>query len=128
MTGRQMLACTALAGGVFVGCGQGSQPDCVIPPCVLPTAIVVTVTSDAGRAIPGLTLTLLGAMSGSAQCTVDASASTCYVPGMAGTYDLALAAPGFQSKRVTVVVSGSSPACKCPIVETQQTRVVLTSK
>ncbi len=128
MTGRRMLACMALVGGLLVGCGHGSQPDCVMPPCALPMAIVVSVSSEAGHAIPGLTLILSGAMTGSAQCNVDASATTCFVPGVAGTYDLAFAAPGFQRKEITVVVSGSSPACRCPTVETQQTRVVLTSK
>lgn len=107
------------------GCGHSAQPECVALPCALPVAIGVSVTSSKGGPVPGLTLTLSGAESGSAQCDVGDSATSCTVPGVSGTYGLQLSAPGFQGKTLSVVVPGTSPACGCPTVDTQQVSVVL---
>jgi len=99
-----------------------------MPPCPLPVAITLNATSAAGGPVPGLTLTLSGAASGSGQCTGGASATSCFVPGAPGTYNLQLTAAGFQEKTLSVVVPGSTPQCGCASVETQQVSVVLTPR
>ena len=109
-----------------VGCSEPTNPDCLIPPCPLPIAIVVRVSSATGGPVPGLTLTLSGAASGSAQCSADARTTSCVVPGTPGRYDLLFAAPGFASKTLSVTVQGSIPACGCTSVEQQDVVVVLT--
>ncbi len=122
------LATLAFLVCVSAGCNHQTQPDCVRPPCPLPTAITLSVTSAAGGPVPGLTLTLSGAVSGSGQCTGGASATSCMVLGMPGTYNLQLTAAGFQDRTLTVVVPGSTPACGCSSAQTQQVSVVLTSR
>ena len=120
--GRARLA---LLLGVCAGCGGSTQPDCVRPPCALPLAIRLSVTSAAGGPVPGLTLTFSGAASGSASCTVGQSATSCIVPGSAGTYELRLTASGFQEKTLTVAAQGSTPPCGCPLVTTEERNVVV---
>lgn len=112
--------------GVCIGCSGPTKPDCLRPPCPLPIAVVVRVSSASGGPVPGLTLTLSGAVSGSAQCNADAGTTSCIVPGEHGRYDLLFAAPGFAAKTVSVTVQGSTPACGCPSVEQQNVVVVLT--
>jgi hypothetical protein len=124
--GPRELAGLALLLCVSMGCNHQTQPDCLMPTCPLPVAIVVSATSAAGGPVPGLTLTLSGAASGSGQCTGGASATSCVVPGMPGAYNLQLTAAGFQDRTVSVVVAGSTPQCGCTSVETQQVSVVLT--
>jgi hypothetical protein len=122
---RRRLASFALLMCFSTGCGHAPQPDCIVHPCPVATAIRVSVTSSAGGPVPGLTLTSSGAASGSGQCAVGQSATSCVVPGMPGTYNLQLSAAGFQDKTVAVVVPGSTPPCGCVAVETQQVSVVL---
>ena len=112
-----LLACTC------AGCAQST---CVQPPCALPTAIVLSVTSAAGGPVPGVTVTISGSLSTQEPCTPGASATTCGVLGTAGTYNLLLSAAGFQDKALSVVVSGDTPACGCPTVQTQHVSTVLT--
>ena len=124
--GRRYLASLALLVACATGCSDPAQPDCVIPPCPMPMAIMVSVTSATGGPVPALTVTLSGTTSGSGQCNAGPSASSCVVPGMPGPYTLQFAASGFQPKAVSVTVSGSTPACGCTSVQTQQLDVVLT--
>ena len=124
--GRRYMASLALLVAFTAGCGDPSQPDCVMPPCPMPIAIIASVTSTTGGPVPALTLTLSGSTSGSGQCTAGPSASTCVVPGMPGPYDLQFAAPGFHPKAVSVTVSGNTPACGCTSVQTQQLEVAMT--
>jgi hypothetical protein len=112
--------------GACIGCSEPTKPDCLTPPCPLPIAIVVRVSSASGGPVPGLTLTLSGAASGSAQCNADAGTTSCVVPGAPGRYDLLFAAPGFAAKTLSLTVQGSTPACGCPSVERQDLVVVLT--
>ena len=123
--GHCRLAGLALALAVGAGCNQQSEPDCIMPPCPMPLAIMVRVTSATGGPVPGLTLTLSGAAVGSGQCSADASTSSCFVPGMPGTYNLRLAAPGFQEKTLSITVQGSTPPCGCTSVQRQDLDVVL---
>jgi hypothetical protein len=123
--GHRPLAGVALALAVGTGCNHQSEPDCVMPPCPLPLAIMVRVTSATGGPVPGLTLTLSGAAAGSRQCSADASTSSCVVAGMPGTYNLRLAAPEFQEKTLSITVQGSTPPCGCTSVQRQDLDVVL---
>jgi hypothetical protein len=125
--GRWKLASLALI-YVSAGCGGQIRPDCVMPPCAMPMAIIASVTSAAGGSVPGLTLTWSGATSGSGQCTAAESATECVVPGLPGTYNLQLAAVGFQDQTLSLVVTGSTPACGCTSVQTQRVSVVLTPR
>jgi hypothetical protein len=127
MTGSgPRLAGLALLMCFSTGCGHPSQPECVVHPCPVPTAIWVSVTSSMGGPVPGLTVTVSGPLSGSGQCDVGTSATSCIVWGdRPGTYSLQLTAAGFQAKTLSVVVPGSTPACGCPIVDTQQESAVL---
>ena len=110
------------------GCGHATQPDCVAVPCPIPMAIMLSVTSQAGGSVPGLTVTISGSASGAAQCTAGASVTSCAVLGTAGTYNLFLSAAGFQDQSLSVVVPGSTPACGCPTVQALQVSAVLTPR
>ncbi len=123
--GHRRLARLALTLSVCAGCNHQSEPDCVMQPCPLPLAIMVRVASATGGPVPGLTLTLSGAAAGSGQCSADASTSVCVVPGMPGTYNLRFAAPGFQEKKLSITVQGSTPPCGCTSVQRQDLDVVL---
>jgi hypothetical protein len=48
------------------------------------------------------------------------------VPGTAGTYEVDITAAGYQTVHRTVHVAGSTPACGCPIVNTEHIAVTLT--
>ena len=109
-----------------IGCSGPTTPDCPRPPCPLPIAIVARVSSAGGGPVPGLTLTLSGAASGSVQCNADAGTTSCAVPGGPGRYDLLFAAAGFAARTLTVTVQGSTPACGCTSVDQQNLVVVLT--
>ena len=117
-----LLAC------ISAGCGHQTQPDCAVPPCALPLAITVTVTSAAGGPVSSLTLTLSGAVSGSGPCGIVGTTTVCTVLGGQGTYNLLLTAAGFQDQKFTVTVPGAMPPCQCPTVQAQQVNVVLTPK
>ena len=119
------LISLALLIGVSVRCNHQAEPDCIIPPCPMPTAIMATATSAAGGPLPGLTLTVSGATSGSGQCTAGQSTNECVVPGLPGTYNLEFAAAGFEGKTLIVVVTGSMPPCGCTSVQIQHVAVVL---
>jgi hypothetical protein len=101
------------------------RSDCIPPPCALPLAILVNVRTTTGAAVPGAVLQVSGATSSTSPCSTAADVSTCFVPGTAGTYDLVLTAPGFQTMQRTIAVSGTNPACGCPTVMTEHLDVVL---
>jgi hypothetical protein len=124
---RKELASLGLLLCLSAGCSNHpTQPDCQIPVCPLPMAILLSVTSTSDDPVPGLTLTVSGAASGSTQCTVGESATSCYVPGMPGMYNLHLTAAGFQDETLSVAVSGTTPPCGCTSVQTQRVRLLLT--
>jgi hypothetical protein len=90
-------------------------------PCPLPLAITVIVTNDTtGERVKGATLHVSGAATAIIPCN-----GLCYVPGTAGQYVLDVSAPGVQSRRVTVAVQGTNPACGCPTVIPEQLRIAL---
>jgi hypothetical protein len=103
------------------------KTDCVTVPCLLPQAVTVTVSNAAsGGAVPNAVVQITGALSGTAPC--NGTPTTCHINGYAGTYSLAVSAPGFQSatRDVTVVGVERTDECHCPAVETAQVSVTLT--
>jgi hypothetical protein len=100
---------------------------CLPPPCPVPIAVDLRVTSATGGPVPGLTVDLVGGGSGQVQCIVEETRNRCLVPGGRGTYQLRVAAPGYQTADLIVVVPGSdAPPCGCATVQTQEIEVVLT--
>jgi hypothetical protein len=99
----------------------GGDETCFVPPCALPIAISVSVASSTGPGVvPGAAVVVSGAVVAAVPC-----ASSCTVPGYAGTYNLRVGAPGYQDAERTVVVQGSDPACGCRTADTQQVSFVL---
>jgi hypothetical protein len=95
--------------------------ECLQPPCPLPLAITVTVTDAAtGGPLNGATLHVSGATTATIPCN-----TLCYVPGTAGTYVLEVGAPGFQSRRLTLAVEGTTPECGCPTVVAQSLNIAM---
>jgi hypothetical protein len=123
---RLMLAALTSAG--FASCG-GSNPaeGCRALPCPLPLAVEISVTAADGGPVDGVSIRVTGAATGSASCNPGAASSTtCYVPGVAGTYVLDVGASGFQSAQRTVAAAGTTPECGCPTVERAHVDVALT--
>jgi hypothetical protein len=112
---------TCLFAATFaLGCG-GSE--CVTPPCALPVAVSVTVTS----VVSGLPITnaFVKPANGSSIACNQGSGNTCLVTGGSGTYELDVGAPGYQTVHRTVVVTGTTPACGCETVNREQVNVGL---
>jgi hypothetical protein len=98
--------------------------DCIAPPCALPVAITVSVTSSAFVAgIPGAFVQATGF--GSPLPCNEAPGATCIILGSLGTYELDIGAPGFQTVHRTVQVSGTTPTCGCSMPDAQHLDVVL---
>ena len=93
----------------------------------MPTAVVVVVTSTSGEAIAGASAEVTGAVKTVMPCQLGSQANICMVPGLEGTYDLRVSAPGYQSATQTVTVSGTNPQCGCATVNMQTVSMVLTA-
>ena len=106
------------------GCGGGGA-ECVIPPCAMPLALIVTVSNAAsGGVVPGATFQAQGQMNGSGPC--NGTPTTCPIAGNAGTYTVTISAPGFQSATRTVEVTGTEGGqCHCDTVNTGHLDVAL---
>jgi len=91
-------------------CGTDSR-DCIPPPCAIPLAITLNVTAFAGGAVAGAVVRVSGGVNGTVSCEAGADATTCRIPGAPGTYDLEIAAPGFETAHRSVTVSGTTPEC-----------------
>ena len=100
---------------------SGCSGECVQPPCALPIAISLTVTSSAsGNPIYDAAIQTAGSP------VSQACPGSCIVGGGAGTYDLTVSAPGFQSVERSVIVSGTGPVrCGCGGVTTEHLAVAL---
>jgi hypothetical protein len=117
---RAIVVCV-MAGAT--GCTSDSA-DCVTPPCALPVAVIVTVTSTiSGAAVAGSFVQAPG-FSGPLPCN-QSPGTTCRVLGSAGTYQLDIGAPGFQTVHITVEVKGTTAKCGCGTVETEQLIIAL---
>jgi hypothetical protein len=90
--------------------------DCVALPCPAPIAVWLTITSTAaGGGVPVATVTVTGPEQLSFSYN-----GTCPISGSAGTYHLAVAAPGFGPVERSVQVEGTNHKCGCsgPVTET----------
>jgi hypothetical protein len=112
--------------GLFAGgCGSG---ECPVLPCLAPIAVAVDVTAGGSAAgVPGAFVQVAG---GSSISCDQAAGSTCLVPGGAGTYQLVIGAPGFQSVNRTVTVTSlndpnATRGCGCAQVVTQHLDITL---
>lgn len=113
---------TSLAVLILSATACGDEGQCIIPPCAPALAIEVTVTVEpTGAPATGAFMAVTGAVTGGGPC----SDAKCVVLGGAGTYDLDVSAPGYQTVHRRVVVPGANPDCGCPIVETQRLTVAL---
>jgi len=119
-----MLALAGLS-AALAACGVRDDDRCFPPPCALPVAITINVTAGAGGGpVSGAMVKVSGPTVSTLPCNAGPG-TTCYVPGVAGTYKLEVGAPGFQSAQRTVVVQGTTPECGCPIVATEHLDVAL---
>jgi hypothetical protein len=98
---------------------------CVHPPCLDPLAVTLTLSSSStGGTVSNAFVRVNGATE-STPCT-GGGGSFCSVSGYAGTYELDIGAPGFQTVHRTVDVRGTSSAsCGCETTETQRLAVAL---
>jgi hypothetical protein len=104
------------------------RDDCVAT-CPLPVAVVVHVTAGAAAGpVDGAFIRTAGerTAAGPNTCRAETPATICTVPGHAGTYELEVGAPGFQTTRRTVNVPGTAPeGCRCATVDTVLVNVSL---
>jgi len=102
-----------------------SSDDCVQPPCALPLAVTVGVTSSvSGAAVANAFVSATKPFAGTFPCGVGPD-GTCPVLGTAGTYELDVGAPGYQTVHRTVTVAGTTPPCGCVQLQTQHLDVAL---
>jgi hypothetical protein len=112
-----------IVAGVF-SCGD--DPICVPPPCAFPIALIVSIHTASSQS--GVAGAFARTPSTSELSCTGGSIAPCAIPGYAGTYELDVGAPGFQTVHRTVQVSGGTrPAgcATCPTAETQRVDVVL---
>jgi len=125
MSGRRSAATLARLSALSLFCAACGH-DCIALPCPSPTAIRLTLTAASGASLTGAVVTVHGASSATVPCFSQSSGMLCVVSGYAGTYNLSVAAPGFQSVLRTIVISGESPSgCGCPSIDTQQISIAL---
>jgi hypothetical protein len=102
----------------------GDDPVCVIPPCPFPVAIQVSVHT--GTSQSGIAGAFVRASGTSELPCADGPSRPCIVSGYAGTYQLDIGAPGFQTVHRTVEVTGKSGGCgTCPSIDTQLLDIAL---
>jgi hypothetical protein len=128
MRGLGPLVAVIGLGAVVAGLGACGHHEC--PACFAPgPAIEIRVTAQgAPGPVSGVWVVASRATPGSASqttaCNGESDASVCRVFGEAGTFNLQVGAPGFDSRQLTVTVSGTSGEC-CYTVGTQRVSVVL---
>jgi len=107
---------------LLLGAACGDEA-CLVPPCALPAAVVLSVRDSASAApVAGAEATFTGPMTGGGPC----GSATCVVPGGPGTYEIDVRAPGYRPAHRQVVVAGTAAAaCTCGAVETRQVVVSL---
>lgn len=117
---RATVLVTVLLGlAALASCGHAQE--CLALPCPMPMALTISVAGANGVAAADVTVQVSGGTATTMHCR-----ATCAVPGYAGTYDLAISAPGFQVARRTVVVRGELPdRCSCGTTSTEHVDVVL---
>ncbi len=118
------LAQAAILAGSALACS--SDGSCVYYPCPLPEAALISVTAASAPAgIPGLAMTVTGAMVGGGPCT-QAPVSVCVVMGGPGAYQVELTAPGYVGVELKFTVTGTSAGCNtCGHVDRKDLSVVM---
>ena len=112
-----MKATLAVVFGLSLpACGQ----ECLQPPCALPLAVAVDVTSTSGNGVTEAAVQVSGAVATTLPCD-----TSCRILGYAGTYTLTVSAPGYQSVERTVVVQGATARCGCASAKTEHVTVAL---
>ncbi len=112
-----ILVAITLLGGA---CGSDGLA-CVVPPCLAPRAVTIAVTSSATSGpVTGAFVQATGTTS-----PIPCDQSSCIVMGGAGTYELDVGAPGFQTVHRSVVVTERSSNCGCAEIDTQNLVVAL---
>jgi hypothetical protein len=127
MARRRWTVLVGAATVMALGASRCSSPECVHPPCALPTAIIIGVTSAAGAPITGASAEVSGAVTitPALKCNTGSLQNTCMVLGGAGNYDVRVSAPGFQAVEQSIVVTGSQPLCGCGSVDTRMVTIAL---
>ncbi len=112
-------------GLTFTACDETSV-QYLLPPCVLPIALEITVSNaNTHASIPGAFIVVgSGGSSQQSPCTQGAE-TVCIAPGGSGTYEVDIGAPGFQTIHRSVVVTGHTPKCGCESVDLQRLQVAL---
>ena len=105
-----------LAGLTCIGCSDSA---CVIPPCLEPVALEITITPLSGGPVVASV-----AISGPVVETLSCGA-TCEIRGSFGAYVLDITATGYATVHDTVQVHGTRQKCGCDIVQTQDIQVAL---
>lgn len=120
--GAVLLATLALAFGA-TRCGSGT---CEHPPCPLPTALIVFITSASGEPIISGSIQATG-MTAPMACHFGSQANMCMVLGAAGTYNVSVTASGYVATTESFVVTGHDAACGCGIVDTRMVTIALSA-
>jgi hypothetical protein len=116
----RLAQCAALA---LPAMSCGGSAECLNAPCPLQIAVTITVTSSiSGASVTGSFVQ--NGPSGPYSCN-GSPGTTCAVFGSAGTYQLDIGAPGFQTVHRSVDVPGTTPACGCSTVEAQHLDIAL---
>lgn len=116
-----VIATLALAFG-SARCGT-----CEHPPCPLPTALIVFITSSSGEPIISGSIQATG-MTAPMACHFGSQANMCMVLGAAGTYEVSVTAPGYQAATQSFVVGGHDANCGCGTVDTRMVTIPLTAQ
>ena len=101
-----------------------SGAGCLTLPCPQPTAISLTISSlVAGGGVPVATVSVSGPVQSSFACS-----ARCTISGPAGTYRIAVSAPGFAPVERSVAVRGTTPAgCGCATTVVENVTITLSA-
>ena len=113
-----LLAALALALGAS-RCGT-----CEHPPCPVPTALIVFITSLSGEPIISGSIQATG-MTAPMACHFGSQANMCMVLGEAGTYQVNVTAAGYEATTESFVVTGHEADCGCGTVDTRMVTIAL---
>lgn len=83
---------------------------CIVPPCPPPLALAISVTSSATGA-PIATAFVKVVSPPQLPDSIACGGGPCYVPGLPGTYQVVIGAPGYQSLPRTVLVPEADVEC-----------------
>jgi len=88
--------------------------------------MIIFIISASGEPIISGSVQATG-MTAPMACHFGSQANMCTVLGSAGTYQLQVTAPGYQSATQSIVVTGHEAECGCGTVDTRMVTVALTA-